>query len=307
MSRTARVVQILIASPGDVKQVRELIPPLFVQWNAAKNFRCVLHPKMWEHDAVPTFGNHPQDILDEQLIEESDLLVAVFWGKLGSPTRRALSGTIQEIETFIERKGPQRVMLYFWDKPLEASPFDINTDEVKRLQLFRLEMQQKGLFHVFSTEEQFRTILYRHLDIKIAQLLDGKLPLPPREKSAHGTAVPAGDSEKWRFGDTLDEIRRDLSDHWSGITARGNKFKLEGAELLATAAHALDRWLASPERHISDVNRSSLERISVRLKKLSLNATDKRYRGSQLFWREGEEIADAFSVQVDFMLERSAD
>ena len=90
----ARAIQILIASPGDVAALRLLIPPLFTEWNEANQLHTLLHPKMWESAANPEWGNHPQAILNRQLIDESELLVAIFWAKLGTPTENALSGTI---------------------------------------------------------------------------------------------------------------------------------------------------------------------------------------------------------------------
>lgn len=101
-----------------------MIPNLFVRWNHAKKDFHLL-PEMWETAAVPTYGDHPQHIINKQILERSDLLVALFWTRIGSPTPSASSGTIEEIREFVRLKGPKRVMLYFCTRPIEQSPDDI--------------------------------------------------------------------------------------------------------------------------------------------------------------------------------------
>ncbi len=102
----AHLIRVVIASPGDLEAERKSIPPLFVKWNHA-NRGVHLVPEMWETASVPTFGDHPQHILTDQIVEKGDLLVALFWTKIGSPTPSSSSGTIEEIREFVRRKGPK--------------------------------------------------------------------------------------------------------------------------------------------------------------------------------------------------------
>lgn len=45
----------------------------------------VLLPSRWEEDVVPTYrGDDPQQIINEQMVNKCDILVGVFWTKLGS-------------------------------------------------------------------------------------------------------------------------------------------------------------------------------------------------------------------------------
>ena len=159
-------VNVVVASPGDVSEEREAVLKVFVRWNQAKS-AVMLHPVMWESAGVPTMGDHPQHILDQQLLEGSDLLVAVFWARLGTPTPSALSGTLEEIREFIGRKGADRAMLYFCTRAL---PHDVDLTEVGRVRDFRDEMRLQGLVHEYSTVSDFEGDLYRHLDAKVASV-----------------------------------------------------------------------------------------------------------------------------------------
>src|SRR5262245_32005323 len=96
-------VNVAIASPGDVAAEREAVLKVFTRWNDV-NEHVFLHPVMWESGSVPTLGDHPQHLLDEQILARSDLLVGILWSKLGTPTPTAGSGTAEEILEFIERK-----------------------------------------------------------------------------------------------------------------------------------------------------------------------------------------------------------
>jgi hypothetical protein len=169
---TRDIVEILIASPGDLEAERDAIPAIFMKWNAAHSvqFGVVLQPKMWESASVPEMGDHPQHILNGQLLQNCDLLVAMFWSKLGTPTPTAKSGTIEEIREFVKANGPKRAMVYFCDRPLPHGPSRINTAEIAGLNSFKEEMKSQGLFSQFVTLQDFENELYRHLSMKVQQL-----------------------------------------------------------------------------------------------------------------------------------------
>jgi len=167
-------VNIAIASPGDVQKERDAVLKVFTRWNDANN-HTMLHPMMWESSAVPTLGAHPQHILNEQIIEKSDLLLAILWSKLGTPTLTASSGTVEEIREFITKKGPRRVMLYFCKRDL---PYDTDPAELAKLRDFKEQMRSHGLYHEYVSLSDFERDLYHHLDGKIQEFESGQLPLP---------------------------------------------------------------------------------------------------------------------------------
>ncbi|MDK8236494.1 DUF4062 domain-containing protein, partial [Lactobacillus jensenii] len=70
------------------------------EWNQAnaQNKQVVLQPWRWETSSVPQLGGHPQSFINMQGVEGSDIVIALFGGRLGSPTPEAVSGTVEEIE-----------------------------------------------------------------------------------------------------------------------------------------------------------------------------------------------------------------
>jgi hypothetical protein len=106
-------------------------------------------------------------MINEKLVAEADLLIGVFWTRLGTPTESFDSGTVEEIELHIKAGKP--TMLYFSEEPVAMASVD--RDEYERLQSFKKTCQSRGLYHHFESPAQFAEDLNRHLAITINELI----------------------------------------------------------------------------------------------------------------------------------------
>ncbi|MFH0808929.1 MAG: DUF4062 domain-containing protein, partial [Pseudomonadota bacterium] len=88
MSYDARVFSVMIASPGDVEDERKIVADVIYEWNAvhSRNRKIVLLPVGWESHSSPEMGGRPQEIINRQVLDKCDLLVGVFWTRLGTET-----------------------------------------------------------------------------------------------------------------------------------------------------------------------------------------------------------------------------
>src|SRR5690242_11591042 len=113
MSFAARVFRILIASPSDVAEEREIAVRAIQEWNDMNSAerQLVLLPLRWETHSAPEYGRRPQETINRQVVDHSDLLVGIFWTRVGSPTGIAEGGTLEEIERVALQGKP--VMIYF--------------------------------------------------------------------------------------------------------------------------------------------------------------------------------------------------
>src|ERR1043166_3123927 len=122
MLNNARAIQILLAGPSDVKKELQAIREVIEDWNAAhsRTEKIILQAIHWDSHAFPQMGDRPQGVINTQLVDRCDILIAVFWKSVGSPTGVAPSGTIEEIERV--RTSGRPVMLYFSEAkvPLNA-------------------------------------------------------------------------------------------------------------------------------------------------------------------------------------------
>ena len=109
----------------------------------------------WKSHSHPDAGANPQDILNRQIVDESDFIIAVFWTKLGTPTDHYDSGTVEEIEKFIQAGKP--VLLYFSNQPVV--PGSVDTEQFDRLKEYQEKIKNKALYAEFSTVWNFRELL----------------------------------------------------------------------------------------------------------------------------------------------------
>ncbi|MBK9624978.1 MAG: DUF4062 domain-containing protein [Rhodocyclaceae bacterium] len=165
MSYQATVFKVMIASPGDVAAERNVIREVITEWNNvnADSRRTVLLSIGWETHSVPEMGNRPQAIINKQILGCCDLLVGVFWTRLGTETGAYQSGTVEEIEEHLKAGKP--AMLYFSDVPVVMG--SVNEAQYARLKGFRDDCMTRGLLESYSSVAEFREKFYRHLQIKL--------------------------------------------------------------------------------------------------------------------------------------------
>ncbi|WP_425616228.1 hypothetical protein NA78x_006167 [Anatilimnocola sp. NA78] len=297
-------LNIAIASPGDVSQEREAILRVCNRWNG-RHDDVVLHPEMWEYKSVPTMGDSPQSILNKAIIEKSDLLIAILWTKLGTPTPTASSGTVEEIREFILAKGPRRAMLYFCTRDI---PYDADALSLVKLKDFKKEIQSQGLYHEYKSVSDFERDVYSHLEAKVNEVLTGQLPLPEKRQSVTEESTKhAQPDERLRtlinFGVTLPEIAKNFQDRMAKFNAIGagqDKFLDFGAHVYLSVAFGLDQFLTYSATSLDLPQRRVVESISARLKRLAMEKSDHINRFTE-FWNEGSKIADDLKAHVKFL------
>lgn len=165
MSYEATTFNVMIASPGDVASERAIVRDVVYEWNAVNSSarRLVLLPIGWETHSSPEMGAPAQMIINQQVLDRCDLLVGVFWTRIGTPTERHLSGTVEEIEEHISAGKP--VMLYFSSQPVVLDTVDM--DQVNRLKAFKASCQSRGLFETYDSYGEFKDKFYRQLQLKV--------------------------------------------------------------------------------------------------------------------------------------------
>ncbi|WP_166826450.1 DUF4062 domain-containing protein [Brevibacterium limosum] len=167
MTYVANVLRVMIASPADTVEARNAVEAAIYSWNHAnaQNKQIILQPWRWETSSVPQLGDHPQSLINAQGVDESDLVFALFGGRLGSPTPGAVSGTVEEIERALEQKKP--VHLYFSTAPL---PNDVDTEQLEGLRDFKQQIQAKGLLGEFSNVSQLEHEIWKAIEFDITTL-----------------------------------------------------------------------------------------------------------------------------------------
>lgn len=161
MTYKATIYKVMIASPGDVATERKLIREILQDWNFihSEDKKVVLMPVGWETHSYPEMGKRPQGIINKQMLEGCDLLVAVFWTRIGTSTGQSISGTVEEIERHINSRKP--VMIYFSSAPVRLDSVDDN--QYRALKEFKKGCYEKGLVEDYESISEFREKFSRQL------------------------------------------------------------------------------------------------------------------------------------------------
>ncbi len=103
MPDTVRLIRVFVASPGDLADERSIVGEVIDHLNEAvllgDNVKVEL--MRWETHAWPGFGDDAQSVINKQ-IRPYDVFVGIMWNRIGSPTGRAISGTVAGIRTCIQ-------------------------------------------------------------------------------------------------------------------------------------------------------------------------------------------------------------
>ena len=163
----ATAVRILVASPGDTLEERDVARTAIARWNAvhAMDAKVVLIPVGWETDSVPVWGEHPQAILNRQQVDTSDVLIGIFWTRLGTATPDSSSGTVEEIERVAKSGRP--ILMYFCRKPADISSID--TSQLDALRSFEAGCRNHALYDTYGDAAEFEAKLARALARTVAE------------------------------------------------------------------------------------------------------------------------------------------
>ena len=135
MTFNAQVFRVFIASPSDLTEEREAATEVINDWNAqhAAAEGVVLLPVRWETHARPQGGTRPQQAINDQLVSKCDILLGMYWTRVGTSTGVAESGTIEEFDQFVAAAKP--ALLYFSRRPID--PVRIDAKQHAKLKAFK--------------------------------------------------------------------------------------------------------------------------------------------------------------------------
>lgn len=214
---SAAVVRVMIASPSDVPEARDAVEKAIHGWNDAnaRNRGVVLLPWRWETSSVPVQGGHPQELINAQGVDDSDVVFALFGGRLGSPTPSAVSGTAEEVDRAQQQGKP--VHMLFSTAPL---PNDVELEQVQALRDFRKLMQERGILGEFRNPEELTVVVWRILEHDLTLMDLSPSPRPTGREGVEFLVQPRQEREVAGFqknGNPKYTTRR-----WAEVANRGN-------------------------------------------------------------------------------------
>jgi Domain of unknown function (DUF4062) len=168
MPRSEIVIRVFVASPSDVNEERASLESVIGEVNSAIYHLGVrLELIKWETNTYPEFGQDPQDVINRQIQDNYDIFIGVLWGRFGTPTKRAQSGTQEEFERAYTKwkSDPESVdvMIYFKEEAIPRR--NIDTNQINLVDEFRDGLGDLGgLYWTFQSSNDFEVTLRAHLN-----------------------------------------------------------------------------------------------------------------------------------------------
>lgn len=166
------LLKIFMASPSDVVKERRYVIEVIDEINRtiAPNKGVMLKVVRSEENVFP--GYHPeggQAVLNAQIanMEEYALFVGIMWNRVGTPTPRAESGTVEEFERAIsafERKGQPLIWFYFREAPTQLNT-EGELEQRRKVLEFKKKVQRNALTHEYKNPSNFRDRFRNHITL----------------------------------------------------------------------------------------------------------------------------------------------
>lgn len=168
------VLRIFLASPGDVQAEREMI------FNLKDDLDIIIGKQQnikfeivnWERNTYPGIGTDAQAVINDQIKDDYDIFIGIFWQRFGTPTSRYESGTEEE---FIKAKtkysnNPEMTHILMYFKTQEVDMYKIDIEQFQKVKKFRdrISTDDGVYYRTFERTDELKNLLQIHLSTLIA-------------------------------------------------------------------------------------------------------------------------------------------
>lgn len=201
----ATAYRLLISAPGDVTDDDIAgVTRAVERWNALYGVgsAAVIIPTTWLEHSAPRYGDRPQSVLNEQLVDTADIVIAIFWNRLGSPTGEAESGTIEEIARAHDRGA--YVGILRCERPVKQE--EIDPDQLTRLREYFDTIRGDALYLGYDDSAG----LARHVEAILNQAVargGAQLEDEPTTSTVGASVWPRVDRERYQEADSKGRLK----------------------------------------------------------------------------------------------------
>lgn len=272
MPRTIRIFDVFVASPSDVSEERDCLEESIRELNQSWQRRLGVQLNLirWETSAYPGFGEDAQDVINKTAPERADVFIGILWTRIGTPTGRAESGTLEEFENAYrqwERDPASIRLLIYFKKDTPPRLDSIDPQQLNSVRVFESSLPARGgLSWKFTTTDEFRSIVRKHLALLVQDLAE----LPAGTTAVHsdsqenvGPAVLEGEEDLIEEGEDFIEDEDglfELVDKWSDGMAVVTSITAKFTGSLERLTESMHKGLAELQDPAVKENRTAAKR-----------------------------------------------
>ncbi|WP_265131389.1 hypothetical protein [Chryseobacterium oranimense] len=189
--KKVNVLRFFLASPGDVKAERQMFFALKedLDFLVGKDKNIKFEIVNWEKNTYPGKGDDAQDVINNQINDQYDVFLGIFWQRFGTPTNRHESGTLEEYENAKKKYEKDRenthIMMYFKTEG-NQNVYDIDLEQFQKVKDFRQRISKEDgiLFSEFEKTEDLRNLALLHISNLVSQKFSRKKPIAKRKNTS---------------------------------------------------------------------------------------------------------------------------
>ncbi len=170
--KQVKQIKLFVSCPGDISHELDSIKLIVDEINktSGEQNSYVLRLISWKTDTYTQKGSDAQEVINNQIEGQYDVLIGLLWLRLGTPTKRDKSGTVEEINRALNNKEKEQLIYFKTEAPTDITK--INPEELLKINEFKKDLGSKGvLYHEFSSTSKFES-LFR---IQLTKLIFDKL------------------------------------------------------------------------------------------------------------------------------------
>lgn len=164
-------LDIFLASPGDVPKERLYVQEVVDELNRtiAPSKDIILQVVSWENDTYPGYGKDAQALINQQIaaMAKYSIFIGIMWNRLGTPTPRAESGTVEEFDlaaTASLEHGQPDIFFYFCQAPSNLDTIE-QVEQRKKVLLFKEHFEKNGMSTIYNEPTEFKDKFRNHISI----------------------------------------------------------------------------------------------------------------------------------------------
>lgn len=154
MSTALTRYTVLLSAPTDAKAECKAADDELQEINRTHSTEMGVefYPTDWRRDARADSGDEPQKLLNRQIVEDADIILAIFKGRFGTPTSDYGSGTEEEIMLGLEMG--KHVLVYFWEPDAGFAPAD--PAQYEKIGELKHRLGDKTVYQTYGDIEHLR-------------------------------------------------------------------------------------------------------------------------------------------------------
>lgn len=228
-----RQINIFVSCPGDVEKEKQAVRDACDILTKISDPNIQVKVIDWRKDVVPLVtGGGAQSVINDQIREDYDIYVGIFWKRFGDKQLNGLTPTEEEFEKAFDlykKTGKPLITVYFKTDNIRYPNSVFEAEQLVEVQKFKQRVKQLGLYGEFKEEEFSKKII---IDIgckitKISTLTSFNVPVSKKKYPKVSNYLSRKVYSKKDFGSIrFSFLRSEFSQDILGVIEQNNRIVL---------------------------------------------------------------------------------